>query len=103
MQKSTKKITTFSFCICLAIKPKINDQLSQDENLENSLKMANARPVEAMTFTGPGNNNERGKTNYFESIKEDVKQGMISVESLYEMEGVRCGRLGLTLAWGVLI
>ena len=39
-----------------------------------------------------------GKTNYFESIKADVKQGMISVENLYEMEGVRCGRLGLTLA-----
>ena len=65
--------------------------------------MANARPVEAMTFTGPGNNNERGKTNYFESIEADVKEGMISVESLYEMEGVRCGSLGLTLARGVLV
>ena len=62
MQKSAKMITTFSFCICQAIKPKINDQLNQDENLENSLKMANARPVEAMTFAGAGNNNERGKT-----------------------------------------
>lgn len=59
MQRSAQN-SPFSFCICQAIKPKINDQLSQDENLENSLKMANARPVEAMTFTGAGNSNERG-------------------------------------------
>ena len=66
MQKSHARITTFSFCICQAIKPKINDQLSQDENLENSLKMANAKPVEAMAFTA-ANDNERGRANYFES------------------------------------
>ncbi|XP_028395069.1 uncharacterized protein LOC114519183 [Dendronephthya gigantea] len=42
-----------------SISPRINDQLSQEQNLENSIKMEAARPVDAMAFTGEENNDER--------------------------------------------
>jgi hypothetical protein len=53
----------------LAVSPKVNDQISHEQNLENSLKMENAKPVDAMAFTGATDGNERGDHSCYVSVK----------------------------------
>jgi hypothetical protein len=47
---------------CPAIRPGVDDQINQEQSLENSLRMENAKRVDAnaMGFTGAENNSEKG-------------------------------------------
>ena len=47
-----------------AISPNVNDQLGGDQNLENSLKMQNSSPVDAVTFPSSEDGDEKGDYSY---------------------------------------
>ena len=50
------------FRSCLAVQPHVNDQINQEQSLDNSLKMENAKRVGAMAFsTGAENSSENGE------------------------------------------